>query len=60
MAEAVAEPDEVTGGTPYSASTLAGGDGSRAVSANELDGARLNTTAVEPAVVQVVVSTCFL
>ena len=32
--------DEVTGGTPYGASTLAGGDGSRAVSANELDGAR--------------------
>lgn len=32
--------DEVTGGTPYGASTLAGGDGSRAVSANELEGAR--------------------
>lgn len=32
--------DEVTGGTPYGASTLAGGDGSRAVSANELAGAR--------------------
>ena len=32
--------DEVTGGTPYGASTLAGGDGSRAVSDNELDGAR--------------------
>jgi len=32
--------DEVTGGTPYGASTLAGGDGSRQVSANELDGAR--------------------
>ena len=32
--------DEVTGGTPYGASTLAGGDGSRAVSGNELDGAR--------------------
>ena len=32
--------DEVTGGTPYGASTLAGGDGSRAVSPNELDGAR--------------------
>ena len=28
------------GGTPYGASTLAGGDGSRQVSANELDGAR--------------------
>ncbi len=32
--------DEVTGGTPYGASTMAGGDGTRAVSANELDGAR--------------------
>jgi NAD(P)H dehydrogenase (quinone) len=32
--------DEVTGGTPYGASTLAGGDGSRAVSQTELDGAR--------------------
>lgn len=32
--------DEVTGGTPYGASTIAGGDGTRAVSANELDGAR--------------------
>jgi NAD(P)H dehydrogenase (quinone) len=32
--------DEVSGGTPYGASTLAGGDGSRAVSGNELDGAR--------------------
>ena len=32
--------DEVTGGSPYGASTLAGGDGSRQVSANELDGAR--------------------
>ena len=32
--------DEVSGGTPYGASTLAGPDGSRPVSANELDGAR--------------------
>lgn len=32
--------DEITGGTPYGASTLAGGDGSRQPSANELDGAR--------------------
>jgi len=31
---------EVTGGTPYGASTIAGGDGSRQPSANELDGAR--------------------
>ena len=32
--------DEVTGGTPYGASTITGGDGSRMPSANELDGAR--------------------
>ncbi|AOY01086.1 NAD(P)H:quinone oxidoreductase [Jeongeupia sp. USM3] len=32
--------DEITGGSPYGASTLAGGDGSRAPSANELDIAR--------------------
>jgi NAD(P)H dehydrogenase (quinone) len=32
--------DEVTGGSPYGASTVAGGDGSRRPSANELDGAR--------------------
>lgn len=32
--------DEVAGGTPYGASTLAGADGSRAVSAVEKDGAR--------------------
>jgi NAD(P)H dehydrogenase (quinone) len=32
--------DEVTGGSPYGASTLTGGDGSRLPSANELDGAR--------------------
>jgi len=32
--------DEVSGGTPYGASTLAGGDGSRQPSQNELDGAR--------------------
>ena len=31
---------EVSGGTPYGASTLAGGDGARVVSANERDGAR--------------------
>jgi NAD(P)H dehydrogenase (quinone) len=31
--------DEVTGGSPYGASTLAGGDGSRQPSANELEGA---------------------
>ncbi len=32
--------DEITGGTPYGASTLAGGDGSRQPSANELAIAR--------------------
>ena len=32
--------DEVTGGSPYGASTIAGGDGSRRPSVNELDGAR--------------------
>ncbi len=32
--------DEITGGTPYGATALAGGDGSRAVSENELAGAR--------------------
>lgn len=32
--------DEVTGGTPYGASTITGGDGSRLPSTNELDGAR--------------------
>lgn len=32
--------DEVTGGAPYGASTIAGGDGSRQPSQNELDGAR--------------------
>ena len=32
--------DEVSGGTPYGASTLAGGDGSRQPSDNELAGAR--------------------
>jgi NAD(P)H dehydrogenase (quinone) len=32
--------DEVTGGSPYGATTIAGGDGSRQPTANELDGAR--------------------
>jgi NAD(P)H dehydrogenase (quinone) len=31
---------EITGGSPYGASTIAGGDGSREPSANELEGAR--------------------
>jgi len=32
--------DEITGGSPYGASTIAGGDGSRKPSENELEGAR--------------------
>ncbi len=32
--------DEITGGSPYGASTIAGGKGERMPSANELDGAR--------------------
>jgi NAD(P)H dehydrogenase (quinone) len=32
--------DEISGGSPYGASTIAGGDGSRPVSANELEGAK--------------------
>ena len=32
--------DEITGGAPYGATTIAGGDGSRQPSASELDGAR--------------------
>ena len=32
--------DEITGGSPYGASTLAGADGSRQPTVNELDGAR--------------------
>jgi NAD(P)H dehydrogenase (quinone) len=32
--------DEVTGGTPYGATTITGADGSRQPSANELEGAR--------------------
>ena len=36
----LARMDEITGGTPYGATTLAGGDGSRQPSRNELEGAR--------------------
>ncbi len=32
--------DEITGGSPYGSSTIAGGDGSRLPSENELEGAR--------------------
>jgi NAD(P)H dehydrogenase (quinone) len=32
--------DEVTGGSPYGASTIAGGDGSRQPSENDLEGVR--------------------
>lgn len=38
--EGMTRMDEITGGTPYGATALAGGDGSRPVSDNELDGAR--------------------
>jgi NAD(P)H dehydrogenase (quinone) len=38
--DGLARMDEITGGTPYGATALAGGDGSRPVSANELAGAR--------------------
>lgn len=31
---------EITGGSPYGATTIAGGDGSRQPTANELEGAR--------------------
>ncbi len=37
--EGLARMDEITGGTPYGATALAGGDGTRAVSANEIAGA---------------------
>jgi NAD(P)H dehydrogenase (quinone) len=32
--------DEITGGSPYGATTIAGGDGSRKPTENELQGAR--------------------
>ena len=32
--------DEITGGSPYGATTIAGGDGLRLPTANELQGAR--------------------
>jgi NAD(P)H dehydrogenase (quinone) len=32
--------DEITGGSPYGATTITGGDGSRLPTANELQGAR--------------------
>ena len=38
--EGLTKMDEITGGTPYGASTLAGTDGSRLPSENELAGAR--------------------
>ena len=38
--------DEVTGGAPYGATTITGGDGSRQPSANELAGARYQGRAV--------------
>lgn len=38
--------DEITGGAPYGATTIAGGDGSRQPSKNELEGARYQGKAV--------------
>jgi NAD(P)H dehydrogenase (quinone) len=38
--------DEITGGSPYGASTITGGDGKRMPSANELAGARFQGTHV--------------
>lgn len=38
--EGLTKMDQITGGTPYGATTLADADGSRAVSDNELDIAR--------------------
>jgi NAD(P)H dehydrogenase (quinone) len=38
--------DEITGGSPYGATTIAGGDGSRMPSANELEGARHQGTII--------------
>ncbi|TVR29516.1 MAG: NAD(P)H:quinone oxidoreductase [Spirochaetaceae bacterium] len=38
--------DEISGGSPYGASTITGGDGSRMPSRNELDGARFQGTHV--------------
>src|SRR5947209_10079775 len=38
--------DEVTGGSPYGATTIAGGDGSRKPTANELEGARYQGRAI--------------
>ena len=38
--------DEVTGGAPYGATTITGGDGSRQPSANELAGARYQGRAI--------------
>ncbi|MGD9370327.1 MAG: NAD(P)H:quinone oxidoreductase [Desulfobacterales bacterium] len=38
--------DEITGGSPYGASTIAGGDGSRMPSENELEAARFQGTYV--------------
>lgn len=38
--------DEITGGSPYGASTIAGGDGSRQPSASELEGAKFQGATV--------------
>ena len=44
--------DEVTGGSPYGATTLAGADGSRMPSATELDGARYQGRQVAQATIK--------
>jgi NAD(P)H dehydrogenase (quinone) len=38
--------DEISGGSPYGATTVSGGDGSRQPSANELAGARYQGNAI--------------
>ena len=38
--------DEITGGSPYGATTIAGGQGQRQPSMNELDGARFQGKSV--------------
>jgi NAD(P)H dehydrogenase (quinone) len=41
--------DEITGGSPYGATTIAGGDGSRQPSENELAAARYQGRAIAEA-----------
>jgi NAD(P)H dehydrogenase (quinone) len=46
--------DEITGGSPYGATTIAGGDGSRQPSANELAGARFQGKLVADAAAKLI------